>query len=122
VLESEAYQTQDVIEVMNGESGQPVTELRVDGGGAVNRWLMQFQSDITGIPVDVPMVTETTSLGSAYVAGLATGVFSDREEVQCTRRTACRYEPRMSTDQREALQERWREAVERARHWARDEA
>jgi glycerol kinase len=122
VLESEAYQTQDVIEVMNAESGQPVTELRADGGAAVNRWLMQFQSDITGIPVDVPMVTETTSLGSAYVAGLATGVFSDRQEVQGTRRTAWRYEPRMSADQREALQARWREAMQRARHWARDEA
>jgi glycerol kinase len=122
VLESEAYQTSDVVNVMNADSGTPVTELRADGGAAVNAWLMQFQADILGIPVDVPTVTETTSLGSAYVAGLATGVFSDRDEVQSTRRTARRFEPSMSADQREALQSRWRAAVERSAHWAREEA
>jgi len=91
---------------MNAYSGTPVTELRADGGAAVNAWLMQFQADILGIPVDLPTVTETTPLGSAYVAGLATGVFSDRDEVQSTRRTARRFEPSMSADQREALQSR----------------
>jgi glycerol kinase len=122
VLESEAYQTRDVVEVMNAESGQPVTELRADGGGAVNGWLMQFQADILGVPVDVPTVTETTSLGSAYVAGLATGVFADRGELQRARQTAHRYEPAMSADQRDALHARWREAVRRAARWAREEA
>ena len=122
VLESEAYQTRDVVEVVNAECGEPVTELRADGGGAVNGWLMQFQADILGIPVDVPTVTETTSLGSAYVAGLATGVFSDRDQILRTRRTARRYEPGMSADQRDELQSRWRAAVQRSAHWAREEA
>jgi glycerol kinase len=122
VLESEAYQTRDVVEVMNAECGEPVIELRADGGAAVNGWLMQFQADILGIPVDVPAVTETTSLGSAYVAGLATGVFSDREQIQQTRRTARRFEPGMSASQRDELQSRWRAAVERSAHWAREEA
>lgn len=122
VLESEAYQTRDVIEVMNARSGEPINELRADGGAAVNGWLMQFQADILGIPVDVPTVIETTSLGSAYVAGLATGVFRDRAELQQTRKTARRYEPQMSQDQRDELYARWREALERACHWAREEA
>jgi glycerol kinase len=120
-LESEAYQTRDVIDAMGAESGQPVSELRADGGAAVNGWLMQFQADILGIPVDVPTVTETTSLGSAYVAGLATGVFADRDELQRTRRTGRRFEPAMSADQRDALHARWRQAVARARGWATEE-
>ena len=122
VLESEAYQTRDVIEAMRAEAGRPVSELRADGGGAVNGWLMQFQADILGTPVDVPTVTETTSLGSAYVAGLATGVFADRDELQRTRRTGRRFEPAMGADQRDALYARWREAVARSRDWATDEA
>jgi glycerol kinase len=122
VLESEAYQTRDVADAMNAESGQPVTELRADGGAAVNGWLMQFQADILGIPVDVPTVTETTSLGSAYMAGLATGVFADRGELQRARKTAHRYEPRMSQARRDEMHGRWREAVDRARRWAREEA
>jgi len=72
--------------------------------------------------VDVPTVTETTSLGSAYVAGLATGVFSDRDQILRTRRTARRFEPAMSAGQRDALQSRWQAAVERSTHWAREEA
>ncbi|HYZ54789.1 MAG TPA: glycerol kinase GlpK [Streptosporangiaceae bacterium] len=122
VLESEAYQTRDVVDVMCAESGEQITELRADGGAAVNGWLMQFQADILGIPVDVPEMTETTSLGSAYVAGLSTGVFADRGELQRTRRTGRRYEPQMSQDQRDGLHARWREAVKRASHWAREEA
>ena len=120
-LESEAYQTRDVIDSMQAECHQPVSELRADGGASVNGWLMQFQADILGIPVDVPTVTETTALGSAYVAGLATGVFADRDEVQRTRRTGQRFEPAMSADHREALYARWRQAVARARGWATEE-
>jgi glycerol kinase len=120
-LESEAYQTRDVIDSMQAECHQPVSELRADGGASVNGWLMQFQADILGIPVDVPTVTETTALGSAYVAGLATGVFADRDEVQRTRRTGRRFEPAMSADHREALYVRWRQAVARARGWATEE-
>jgi glycerol kinase len=120
-LESEAYQTRDVIDSMQAECHQPVSELRADGGASVNGWLMQFQADILCIPVDVPTVTETTALGSAYVAGLATGVFADRDEVQRTRRTGRRFEPAMSADHREALYARWRQAVARARGWATEE-
>lgn len=121
VLESEAYQTRDVVEAMRDYSGAPITELRADGGAAVNGWLMQFQADMLGVPVDVPAVTETTSLGSAYVAGLATGVFADRGDVQRTRRTQRRYEPNMSEDQRQELYGRWRQALDRARQWARED-
>ena len=121
VLESIAYQTRDVTEAMRVESGRSLSELRADGGAAVNRWLMQFQSDILGVAVDVPEVIETTSLGSAYLAGLVTGVWDDRQELRAKRRTARRYEPRMSDDRREELYGRWREALERARNWAREE-
>ena len=94
----------------------------MSGTQAVNGWLMQFQADILGIPVDVPTVTETTSLGSAYVAGLTTGVFADRDQLQRTRRTGRRFEPSMGAGQRNALYARWREAVARSRGWATDEA
>jgi hypothetical protein len=96
VLESIAWSTYDVVEAMERESGTKVEELRADGGATANSWLMQFQADILGIPVDVPKNAETTSLGSAYLAGLATGVFSDRDELARRRETATRYEPRMS--------------------------
>jgi glycerol kinase len=81
---------------------------------------MQFQADILGIPVDVPKNAETTSLGSAYLAGLATGVFSDRDELARRRETATRYEPRMSDSDRDRQLARWREALEHSRGWARD--
>lgn len=121
VLESIAYQTRDVTEAMRAESGRSLPELRADGGAAVNGWLMQFQSDILGVPVDVPEVIETTSLGSAYLAGLVTRVWSDRADLRAKRRTAHRYEPRMHADLREELYARWGEALERARNWAREE-
>ncbi len=117
-LESIAYQSADVVAAFVEESGQPVAELRADGGAAANGWLMQFQADVLGIPVDVPESIETTSLGSAYLAGLVTGVWSDRDELQCRRRTARRYEPAMSSDERSARLGRWRQAVDRSRGWA----
>jgi glycerol kinase len=120
VLESIAYQTCDVVRAMERESGIAVTELRVDGGATANRWLMQFQADMLGIPVDLPDNTETTSLGSAYLAGLAAGVFPDRDELARRRRTAVRYEPR-DLPNRERLLSRWHEALIRAREWAIEE-
>jgi glycerol kinase len=119
-LESIAYQTADVVAALIEESGQPVAELRADGGAAANGWLMQFQADILGVPVDVPESIETTSLGSAYLAGLVTGVWSDRDELQRRRRSARRFEPAMSEDERSWRLERWRQAVARARGWAID--
>jgi glycerol kinase len=121
-LESIAFQSADVLGVLQAESGVEVTELRADGGGASNGWLMQFQADVIGIPVDVPESVQTTSLGSAYLAGLTTGVWSDREELQRRRRTARRYEPTMSRDERDSRLDRWHDAVDRSRGWARDES
>jgi glycerol kinase len=120
VLESIAYQTCDVVQAMERESHIPVTELRADGGATANRWLMQFQADMLGIPVDVPDNTETTSLGSAYLAGLATGVFPDRADLARRRRTAVRYEPR-DLPNRQRLLARWHDALERAREWATED-
>ncbi len=120
-LESIAFQSADVLGVLQAESGVEVTELRADGGAAANGWLMQFQADVIGIPVDVPESVQTTSLGSAYLAGLTTGVWSDRDELQRRRRTARRYEPAMSVDERASRLDRWHDAVDRSRGWARDE-
>jgi glycerol kinase len=121
VLESIAYQSADVVTAMAEESGQRIQELRADGGAAANSWLMQFQADVLGIPVDVPESVETTSLGSAYLAGLKSGLWSDRDELQRRRRTARRYEPRMSEDERRSLIDRWHDAVHRSRGWARED-
>ncbi|HSP36692.1 MAG TPA: glycerol kinase GlpK [Frankiaceae bacterium] len=121
VLESIAWSTYDVVDAMQRESGVSVDELRVDGAATGNRWLMQFQSDVLGIPLDVPTNTETTSLGSAYLAGLATGVYPHRDELARLRTTAITYEPSMKTSTRDALHERWLQAVEHAKGWARDD-
>ncbi len=117
-LEAIAYQTRDVVESMQDRSGIALDELRADGGAVVNRWLMQFQADVLGVPVVVPEITETTALGSAYLAGIATGVWSGRDELRERWTAAARYEPRMSADRRDALYARWREALDRARAWA----
>jgi glycerol kinase len=116
-LESIAYQTRDLIEAMRG-AGQAIEVLRVDGGGTANRFLMQFQSDIAGIPVEVAAVQETTALGAAFLAGLATGVWKTPDELRRRRSVATRYEPRMSADERDALYAGWLRAVERSRGWA----
>ncbi len=121
VLESIAWSTKDVIDAMERESGVHLDELRVDGGATANGWLMQFQSDVLNLPLDVPEHTETTALGSGYLAGLATGVYAGRSELAALRRTARRYEPRMDVVTRNRLHERWSEAVGLARHWAREE-
>ena len=81
---------------------------------------MQFQSDILGIPVDVPEQIESTSLGSAFIAGLATGIWTDRADIARIRKTARRYEPHMDQDQREAGFQRWHMAVERSRSWSEE--
>ncbi len=120
VLESIAYSTRDVVAAMEAESGHELPELRVDGGACANGFLMQFQADILGVPVDVPDNIQTTALGSAYLAGLATGFWSDRGELAAKRTTARRYEPAMPDRQRDALYGRWREAVERGLAWARE--
>jgi glycerol kinase len=116
-LESIAYQTVDAIRAMEGASGKPLSELRADGGATVNRWLMQFQADVLGVPVIVPEIAETTALGAAYLAGIGTGLWTI-DYVSRSWRERARYEPSMSEDQRELLLDDWRRAVERSRGWA----
>jgi len=118
VLESIAYMTRDVIETMQRQAGIRIAELRADGGASANGFLMQFQSDILGIPVDVPEQIESTSLGSGFLAGLGNGVWSDRSDLERIRKTAHRYEPRLDQDEREAKYRRWHRAVERSLRWA----
>jgi glycerol kinase len=99
-------------------AGQPIEVLRVDGGGAINRFLMQFQADVLGIPVEVAAIRETTALGAAFLAGLGVGFWKSADELRKRRAVAARYEPSMSADQREANYAGWLRAVERARGWA----
>jgi glycerol kinase len=117
-LESIAYQTRDVVEAMSRESGIQLRELRADGGAVANRFLMQFQADLLGVPVEVPVITETTALGAACLAGLAVGFWASREDLAERWRVARRYEPKMAPAQREELQARWRQALERSLGWA----
>ncbi|MCY3834402.1 MAG: glycerol kinase GlpK [Chloroflexi bacterium] len=117
-LESIAYQTRDVVTAMAADSSLALDTLRVDGGAVVNDFLMQFQADILGAPVQRPAVTETTALGAAYLAGLATGFWSSQAEIARQWRLERSFEPAMSADQREALYSGWQRAVERARQWA----
>jgi glycerol kinase len=119
-LESMAYQTKDVVVSMEKDSGITLKEFRADGGAVANTWLMQFQADILGVPVEVPEVTETTALGAAYLAGLATGFWNNREELDAKWKLQHRYEPQMSEEERDRLHSRWTEAVERAKNWARE--
>jgi glycerol kinase len=116
-LESIALQSADVLEAMQRDAARPLTELRVDGGAAKNDLLMQFQADIMGVPVVRPQVTETTALGAAYLAGLATGFWSSTDELARLWRAERRFEPSMSTSERGDRLEQWRRAVERSRHW-----
>ena len=121
VLESIAYQTRDVIEAMQRDSGIALKELRCDGGAAVNGLLMQFQADILGVPVDVPRIVDTTALGAAYLAGLAVGFWESRAELAAKWQLAHRYTPQCAEGEREKLFRRWGKAVERAKGWALDD-
>jgi glycerol kinase len=120
-LESICYQTRDVVSAMERDSGVSLKEVRVDGGAVGNSFLMQFQSDILGVPIVVPEVTETTAAGAAYLAGLAVGFWRDRAEIATRLRAARRYEPQMDTPERERLHRRWVRAVERAKSWECEE-
>jgi glycerol kinase len=118
VLESIAFQSADVLRAMEKDAGVTLTELRADGGATVNELLMQFQTDLLGVPVVRPEVLETTALGAAYLAGLAVGFWKDAEEIRANWRVARRFEPRMSRDEAAALRAGWEKAVGRAKGWA----
>jgi glycerol kinase len=120
-LESIAYQSRDVIEAMNGEGGETVTELRVDGGAAANNFLMQFQADILGVPVVRPRLIETTAIGAAFLAGLGSGVWHDSRAIENVWQEDRRFTPQMGATQRERLYVGWQEAVERVRADRRDD-
>ena len=120
-LESIAFQVADALEAMQQDSaagaGTNLSSLRVDGGAAVNDLMMQFQADVLGVPVIRPQVTETTALGAAYLAGLATGFWSDPAELRTQRQNDVRFEPKLAHDEVAQRRNRWKEAVERSRRW-----
>ncbi len=114
-LEAIAYQTRELIEAMQADTGERLVELRVDGGAAVNDFLMQFQADILARPIVRPVDIETTSLGAAYLAGLATGFWSSIEELESFWRVERRFEPAMPDHDRDRLWSGWQDAITRAR-------
>jgi glycerol kinase len=114
-LEAMAYQTRDVVECMQKDSGIKARELRVDGGATRNDFLCQFQADILGIPVVRPVITETTALGAAYLAGLAVGFWKNEKDIASQWQIEKRFEPQMKRSERERLYEGWQEAVAKAR-------
>jgi glycerol kinase len=116
-LEAIAYQTRDVVECVHADSGLALEALRVDGGASANDFLMQFQADVLGAPVERPALLETTAKGAAALAGLAVGFWSDREQVQDAGALTV-FEPRMPEGRRDGLYAGWKRAVERARDWA----
>jgi glycerol kinase len=116
-LEAIALQVADVLDAVESETGTPLGALRVDGGAAVNDLLMQFQADMLGVPVVRPQVTETTALGAAYLAGLATGFWAGVDELRAKRHGDERFAPRMEAGERKERRARWSKAVERAKSW-----
>jgi glycerol kinase len=116
-LESIAFQSADLLRAMEQDSGHASKELRVDGGAAANNFLMQFQADLLGMPVVRPKILETTALGAAYLAGLATGVWSGREQIAKQWKVARRFEPKMTREEAERRIEEWKRALERAKGW-----
>jgi glycerol kinase len=116
-LEAIAFQTREVIDAVNADSGVPLTELKVDGGATANNLLLQFQADILGVPVVRPVVAETTALGAAYAAGLAVGFWSDLGELRSNWQEDARWEPDMEVAERERLLRNWKKAVTKTLDW-----
>ena len=110
-IESIAYQTYDVLKAMEADSGINIKELRVDGGATENNLLMQFQSDVLNTTVIRPIITETTALGAAYLAGLAVGVWEDIEALQTQWQIDKKFTPTMKVEERNALVEGWNKAI-----------
>ncbi len=117
-LESIAYQTRDVLHAMRADGNAQFQMLKVDGGAAANNWLMQFQADMLHVPVQRPMVRETTALGAAYLAGLATGFWSSTDDIRRNWQLDREFTPQMAAAERTKLLHNWDRAVERSRNWA----
>ena len=120
-LDSLAYQTRDVLGAMEADSGNRLAALKVDGGAVANNLLMQFQADLLGVPVDRPQITETTALGAAYLAGLATGVWASKEELKKSWQLDTRFTPALDKKDADKLYKGWRKAVKHAANWLEDE-
>jgi glycerol kinase len=120
-LEATAFQTREVLDAMNADSGVPLTELKVDGGMVVDETLMQFQADLLGVDVVRPRVAETTALGAAYAAGLAVGYWSSPSEVRDNWGEDRRWSPSMDPGERERLYRNWKKAVQRTLDWVDDD-
>lgn len=116
-LEGIAFQVKDVIDAMEADSEIEIKELRVDGGASVNKTLMQFQSDMLGIPIVRPKVTETTALGAAYLAGLAVGFWKSTDELKKKWEVDARFDPKMNSSEKERLLRKWKQAVEKSKDW-----
>jgi glycerol kinase len=121
-LEGIAFQSADLLTAMSADAGQPVAELRVDGGACRSDLLMQFQADVLGVPVARPAVTETTALGAAYLAGLAVGYWKSPAEIASQRKIERRFEPQMDRARVVELRAKWTRAVDRARGWEESRA
>lgn len=119
-LESIAYQTRDVLEAMEEDSGIKLRTLKVDGGAVANNFLMQFQADILGVDVYRPDIIETTALGAAYLAGLGVGFWTDKDEIAKRWKVDKVFKPEMEVERQEILYQGWRKAVERSLKWAED--
>jgi glycerol kinase len=118
-LESIAYQSRDVLEAMEADSGIKLKELKVDGGASVSPFLMQFQADILGVAVNRPKVIETTALGAAYLAGLGVGFWRDKQDIQKRWVSDKVFQPKMEKSIKEDKYLNWKRAVERSMKWAR---
>jgi glycerol kinase len=120
-LEATAYQTREVLDAMEKDSGVELKSLKVDGGMVYNELLMQFQSDILGVPVIRPVVSETTALGSAYAAGIAVKFWNDLEDLRQNWKVSKTWDPDMETARRAKLYKGWKKAVQRTMNWVEDE-
>ncbi|HSS68060.1 MAG TPA: glycerol kinase GlpK [Nocardioidaceae bacterium] len=121
VLESTAFQTREVLDAMNADSGVPLKELKVDGGMVVNETLMQFQADILDVDVVRPKVAETTALGSAYAAGLAVGFWETEDDIRTNWGEDKRWSPKMDSDERDRQYRNWKKAVTKTFDWVDDD-
>ncbi|OKH66694.1 glycerol kinase [Mycobacterium sp. SWH-M3] len=121
VLEATAFQSREVLDAMNADSGVDLKALKVDGGMVVNETLMQFQADILGVPVIRPVVAETTALGAAYAAGLAVGFWESEDDIRRNWAEDKRWEPQMDPAKREKLYTRWRKAVTKTLDWVEED-